>query len=109
VAWEPKDRELASIIPAYWTNFAKTGDPNGANLPQWPDFRTARGQVMVLGDTTAPQAIPRADTLERIDSVYATARFVTKNLYAVIGAAILAVILVLVLLYRALRRLLRRA
>ncbi|MEQ1864603.1 MAG: carboxylesterase family protein [Micropepsaceae bacterium] len=109
VAWTAKDRELAAIIPTYWTNFAKTGNPNGTGLPQWPDFRTSRDQVMVLGDTTGPQTIPRADALERIDSVYATARFVSKNLYAVIGAALFAIILVLALLFRALRRLWRRA
>ena len=26
----------------YWTNFAKTGDPDGGNLPHWPEFDAAR-------------------------------------------------------------------
>lgn len=29
------EEELARTLSAYWTNFAKTGDPNGINLPTW--------------------------------------------------------------------------
>ncbi len=42
----PERRALAEVMAAYWTNFAKTGDPNGAGLPAWPGF--AKGEVQAL-------------------------------------------------------------
>jgi para-nitrobenzyl esterase len=33
------DSGISDVIQQYWTNFAKTGDPNGAKLPAWPGFR----------------------------------------------------------------------
>lgn len=36
--WPAEDRALARLMSAYWANFAKTGDPNGPGLPQWPAY-----------------------------------------------------------------------
>jgi para-nitrobenzyl esterase len=33
------DRGMSEVIQRYWTNFAKTGNPNGGGLPKWRGFR----------------------------------------------------------------------
>jgi para-nitrobenzyl esterase len=34
----PEDRKLSDQMMGYWTNFAKTGNPNGEGLPNWPGY-----------------------------------------------------------------------
>lgn len=41
--WRAEDRKLSDLMSAYWTNFAKTGNPNGPGLPQWKAFEKASG------------------------------------------------------------------
>jgi para-nitrobenzyl esterase len=36
--WRAKDWKLSDEMMSYWTNFAKTGDPNGTGLPEWPKY-----------------------------------------------------------------------
>ncbi len=40
------DRKLSDAIQAYWTNFARKGDPNGAGLPNWPKYDAASRRFM---------------------------------------------------------------
>lgn len=42
------DAKASETIRAYWTNFAKTGDPNGAGLAAWPRYEAKSDQVMML-------------------------------------------------------------
>jgi para-nitrobenzyl esterase len=48
--FEKRDEALASAIQQYWTNFAKTGDPNGAGLPEWARYTTASDRYMEFGN-----------------------------------------------------------
>lgn len=52
--WRPEDYKLSDLIQTYWTNFAKSGDPNGATLPQWPTYNASGGwQVMHLAQDSS--------------------------------------------------------
>jgi para-nitrobenzyl esterase len=108
VPWTTQDRELAAVLPEYWTNFAKNGDPNGPGLPVWRSFRESRDTVMFLGAQLRAEPIPGERNLKRLDRIYAIAKFVSRHLYWMLALGIFAVGTVLVLLVMGYRRWARR-
>jgi para-nitrobenzyl esterase len=72
--WTGEDRRVSDIMISYWTNFAKTGDPNGPGLPNWPGFTANDPEAMRLGKTMAPAPFSRLTDLDLVDQLYAGLR-----------------------------------
>ena len=51
--WRPEDYKLSQLMQSYWTNFAKTGNPNASGLPNWPAYDAAGNWQLMHLDTTS--------------------------------------------------------
>jgi para-nitrobenzyl esterase len=63
-----EDLAWGDRLRAYWLNFAKTGDPNGPGLPEWPEYVPATDLAMVLDVEAKPQAGLHKDTLDYLEA-----------------------------------------
>ncbi len=57
------DRKVAATISQYWLNFAKTGNPNGSGLPDWPQYKINEAKYLEIA------AEPRVGNHLRQDKV----------------------------------------
>jgi para-nitrobenzyl esterase len=39
--WTPEDHKVSAVIEDYFANFVRTGNPNGAGLPEWHSANAA--------------------------------------------------------------------
>jgi para-nitrobenzyl esterase len=61
---QPSDQELSKLMSAYWVNFIKTGDPNGAGLAPWPRFNSQQDVIMVFNEKSASVPVPDKSALD---------------------------------------------
>jgi para-nitrobenzyl esterase len=47
--WEETDRQLSDVMSSYWVRFAATGNPNGADVPDWPAYDEQSRQIKEFG------------------------------------------------------------
>ncbi|MGE5814361.1 MAG: carboxylesterase/lipase family protein, partial [Acidobacteriota bacterium] len=75
VTWQPEDRKLSDQVMTYWTNFARSGDPSGDGVPEWPRYQATTGRKVIHLDTTIRAASDlRQPRYEFLDAHFAQLR-----------------------------------
>jgi len=64
--WEPCDYALSDSMLRYWSNFVKTGDPNGDGLPTWPPYENGNG-LMIFDHQAQAGPDHRIERLQVLD------------------------------------------
>ena len=57
--WLPStadDASLSGLLQTYWTNFAKTGNPNASGLPNWPAWSDEEKEFLVVNQDASVTA-----------------------------------------------------
>lgn len=54
---EAVDYKLSMVMSDYWANFAKYGNPNGINLPNWPKFSEKEPVIMEINENKVEASV----------------------------------------------------
>lgn len=68
---DDNDKAQAQFAVSYWTNFAKAGDPNGASLPAWPRYASAKDELLEFTNAgPVAKVSPHKDRWDAITARY---------------------------------------
>ena len=68
--WLEEDFAMARAMSGYWTNFAKTGNPNGANLPNWARYEPQNHNTQLLSNPIKTIAGAKREKLDLLAQRY---------------------------------------
>ena len=68
--WLEEDFAMARAMSGYWTNFAKTGDPNGSNLPNWSLYEPQNHSTQLLSNPIKTIAGAKREKLDLLAQRY---------------------------------------
>jgi para-nitrobenzyl esterase len=66
----PSYKALSQTMMTYWTQFAKTGNPNAKGLPQWPQYEKTTDLNIVLDADIRTEANYLKENLDTLERVY---------------------------------------
>jgi para-nitrobenzyl esterase len=69
--WTAEDHKIAEVMGSYWTNFMRTGSPNGRDVPNWPAFDSARPITMELGNHFGPRPVATHEKIRLFEQYFA--------------------------------------
>jgi para-nitrobenzyl esterase len=68
-AGSPDDQRVADMVASYWVNFARSGNPNGEGLPEWPAHTGLDSvEAMILDANPASESLPTIEQMQNFES-----------------------------------------
>ena len=67
------EEQLSETMSSYWTNFAKSGDPNGPGLALWPQYQPTEERYLNLDNQVRVDAsfhIAECDFMDSLDRLF---------------------------------------